>query len=30
MKRRGLVQDDRVEGRELTPSCENTGITTNC
>ena len=26
----GLVQDDRVEGCALTPSCENTGITTNC
>ena len=25
-----LVQDGGVEGRALTPSCENTGITTNC
>ena len=27
---RGLVQDGRVEGHALTPSCESTGITTNC
>ena len=26
----GLVEDGGVEGRTLTPSCENTGITTNC
>ena len=26
----GLVQDGRVEGRALTPSCENTAVTTNC
>ena len=25
-----LVQDGRVEGSALTPSCESTGITTNC
>ena len=25
-----LVQDGRVEGRALIPSCESTGITTNC
>ena len=25
-----LVQDGRVEGRVLTPSCESTEITTNC
>ena len=25
-----LVQDGRVEGCALTPSCESTGITTNC
>ena len=25
-----LVQDGRVGGHELTPSCESTGITTNC
>ena len=25
-----LLQDGRVEGHALTPSCENTGITTNC
>ena len=25
-----LVQDGGVEGRVLTPSCESTGITTNC
>ena len=28
--RRRLVQDGRVEGRTLTPSCESTGSTTNC
>ena len=27
---RGLNQDGRVEGRALTPSCENTRITTSC
>ena len=27
---RRLVQDGRVEGHVLTPSCESTGITTNC
>ena len=27
---RRLVQDGRVEGHALTPSCESTGITTNC
>ena len=26
----GLNQDGRVEGRALTPSCENTRITTSC
>ena len=26
----GLVHDGGVEGRALTPSCESTGITTNC
>ena len=26
----GLVQDGGVEGCALTPSCESTGITTNC
>ena len=26
----GLVQDGGVEGRALTPSCENTRIATNC
>ena len=25
-----LVQDGRVEGHALTPSCKNTRITTNC
>ena len=25
-----LVQDGRVEGRALTPSCKRTGIITNC
>ena len=25
-----LVQDGGVEGRALIPSCESTGITTNC
>ena len=25
-----LVQDGRVEGRALTPSCKSTKITTNC
>ena len=25
-----LVQDGRVEGHALTPSCKNTVITTNC
>ena len=27
---RSLVQDGGVEGHALTPSCKNTGITTNC
>ena len=27
---RGFCQDGGVEGRALTPSCESTGITTNC
>ena len=30
MKARRLVQDGGIEGRALTPSCENTRITTNC
>ena len=29
-KERRLVQGGRVEGHALTPSCESTGITTNC
>ena len=29
-KERRLVQDGRVEGRALTPSCESTTITANC
>ena len=28
--REGKKQDGRVEGRALTPSCENTRITTGC
>ena len=28
--KQALNQDGRVEGRVVTPSCENTGITTNC
>lgn len=29
-KLRRLVQDGGVEGHALTPSCESSGITTNC
>ena len=30
LKPERLVQDGRVVGRTLTPSCESTRITTNC